>query len=454
MWMWGLFAIYAAATAALAVISSRSTTSARAFAIGSGKMSPRIAGLALGACLASSATFVIIPGFVYADGMPALIGFTLPLIAGLGVGLFALAFRFQASGQELGALTIPHWLGERYQSMGLRRVFAVLNFLNLAYLVLVTVGAAYVMQVALGVPYTWAVVGIVAFVFSYTALGGATAHAWTNAMQGSVMLVIALVIASSGVSVLPAVAVDLSSTGWIAPDSILFSTWWEVWLVPFAMGLALTTQPHLLAKALYVERPTDVRKTLIIGLAAFGLYSTVLLAGAYARQTLGPGVPQDQVMAQYLAVAFPWEPVAAVVSVAILAAAMSTLDGLLVAISASVGNDLFPGKKSLWASRVTLVVLGLGTLVLALSPPKLVLIFGQVGVYGLVVASAGPILAGLYRSGPLDPRGAAASAAIALSLHLVLCVWLPNPGVAATIALLAGVPIALSGVVIPSVSTT
>jgi len=453
MWMWGLFVIYAGATAALAVISSRSTDSARSFAIGSGKMSPWVAGLALGACLASSATFVIVPGFVYADGLPALIGFTLPLIGGLGVGLFGLAFRFQASGQALGALTIPHWLGERYESRALRRAFSALNVLNLAYLVLVTVGAAYVMQVALGVSYPVAVVGIVAFVFSYTAIGGATAHAWTNALQGSVMLVIALVIAGSGASRLPEVATDLQATGWVAGDSVIFSTWWEVWLVPFAMGLALSTQPHLLAKALYVDSRADVRKALWVGMLAFALYCTVLLAGAYARLVLGPGVPQDQVMAQYLAAAFPWEPIGAVVSVAILAAAMSTLDGLLVAISASVGNDLFEGENSLVASRMTLVGLGVATLALALSPPKLVLLFGQIGVYGLVVASAGPIVAGLFRSGKLDPRIAGTSAAVALAVHLGLCFWLPNPGVAGAVGLLVGVPVALVRLPVPQEKT-
>ncbi len=440
---WIFFSIYAVATAALALASSRQTSSAKDFALGSGQMNPIIAGLALGACLASSATFVIVPGFVYADGLPALIGFTLPLVAGLGLGLFALAFRFQASGRELGALTIPHWIGARYESDLLRRGFAALNVLNVAYLVLVTVGAAYVMEVALGLPYSWAVLGIVTFVFGYTALGGATAHAWTNSMQGSVMLLVALAIAASGASRLPEVAADLSQTGWIAPESVLFGSWWEVWIVPFVMGLALTTQPHLLAKALYVEKPRDVRITLWIGLGAFAVYCTVLFAGAYARLILGPGVPQDQVMAQYIAVAFPWKTVAAVVSVAILAAAMSTLDGLLVAISASVGNDLFPGPRSLWASRLTLVALGLATIALALSPPRLVMIFGQIGVYGLVVASAGPILAGLFRKGPLDARVAIASAVLGLCLHLGFCVYLPNPGVAALFALTLSVPVAL-----------
>ena len=148
---WVLFTLYAVATAALAWRGGRATTSSAGFAIGSGDMSPWIAGITLGACLASSATFVLFPGFVYADGMAALIGFGPPFFAGLAAGLLVMAPRFQDVGAQVGALTIPHWLGSRYDSMALRRLFGALNVLQLAYLVIITVGCGYVMRDALGI---------------------------------------------------------------------------------------------------------------------------------------------------------------------------------------------------------------------------------------------------------------------------------------------------------------
>jgi SSS family solute:Na+ symporter/sodium/pantothenate symporter len=443
MWAWGFFAVYAVATAWLAWRSSRGTDSAASFAIGSGHMHPLVAGITLGACLASSATFVIAPGFVFADGLAGLIGFTVPLIAGISVGLVTLAFRFQRIGGQLGALTVPHFLGARYGSPLLRRLFAGLNVLNIAYLVLITVGAAYVMREALGVSYDAAVIGIVLFVFAYTGLGGATAHAWTNTLQGIVMLAISLLVVLSGAPHWGQVVPALLETGLTAPDSPLFSTHAEVWAVPFVMGFALSTQPHLLAKALYVEDRRALWATLAVGVAAFTVFSGVLLAGAYAWFVLPPDVPQDQVMARYLVAAFGTGPVGALVSVAILAAAMSTLDGLLVAIAASVGNDLFPGRGSVWVNRAVLGALAVATIVIALSPPKLVLILGQLGVYGLVVASAGPLLAGLLGT-PSVPR-AVASAGVGLAVHfgLALGYGVANPGVAAGIALLCSVPLTL-----------
>ena len=437
---WALFGLYAVVTALLAWRGGRSTTSGAGFAVGDGRMPWWVAGLTLGACLASSATFVIVPGFVYAEGLPALIGFTLPFVGGIALGLLVLTGPFKRLSRQ--ALTVPHWLGERYESPALRKLFAGLNVLNVAYLVLITVGCGYVMQAALGLDYRVAVIGIVAFVFGYTGFGGAGAHALTNTVQGLVMLVVAVLIAAAALDRPGETWASLASSGWTAEDSVLFSTPGEVWLVPFVMGVALTTQPHLLCKALYVEDRAAVRKMVALAIACFCVFSLVLLAGAHARVVLPEGLAQDQVLAAWLVEAFPWKPLAAVISVAILAASMSTLDGLLVAISASLGGDLFE-RPSVRRNRFILALLAVATVAIALSPPRLVLILGQLGVYGLVAASAGPLLVGLFRPGRLRPGPALASAIVALAVHFGLALTVvDNPGLAACAALAVGIPIA------------
>lgn len=444
-WTWAFFAVYAVATAYLAWRGGKDAGSAAGFALGSGHMNPWVAGVTLGACLASSATFVIVPGFVYAEGLPALVGFTLPFLAGLGVGLLLFAPRFQSFGARVKALTIPHWLGERYRSEPLRRLFAGLNVLSLAYLVLIVVGCAYVMERALGVPYAGAVIGIVAFVFGYTGFGGATAHAFTNTLQGLVMLGVSVIILVTGTHLWPQAAESLLASGWShVPGSPLFSSPWEVWVVPFFMGILLCTQPHLLAKALYVQGRKDLSITIGTGMGCYAVYSLVLSAGAYARVVLPADIPQDQVMAAYLAQAIPWEPLAALVTVAILAASMSTLDGLLVALAASIAGDLFPGRgQGAWLQRVVLVLLAIATIAVSLSPPSLVLILGQKGVNGLVAAAAGPLLVGLFTDKELDGRWAIASALTAVSVHFGLGLWFTNPQVTSLFGVLAGAPLAL-----------
>jgi sodium/pantothenate symporter len=442
-WAWGFFLVYAVATAYLAYKSGQGNESAETFAVGSGHMPWWMAGITLGACLASSSTFVILPGFVYQSGFSALLGFTVPLVIGIAAGLLVLAFPFQRIGARLGALTIPHFLGAAYGSPALRQLFAGLNILNVAYLILITVGCGYVMEAALGVPYPAAVVGIVTFVFAYTGFGGANAHAWTNTLQGLIMVGVSLVIFLSGASLWPAVAADLATTGWTDPASPLFATAWEAYLVPVIVGFALSTQPHLLSKALYVDSTKDLTRTIAVGVLTYGIFCLVLFAGAYARIVLPAGIAQDQVMAQYLVFAFGAGPIGALVTTAILAAAMSTLDGLLVAIAASVGNDLFPGKGSVMANRLVLVGLAVATIGGALYPPKLVLLLGQLGIYGLVAASAGPLLAALFGRA-LHPAAAMASALVALVIHFGLSFTIvANPAVAVVAALAVAVPIAV-----------
>ncbi len=449
---WLLFALYIAVTTWLAYKGGQKTGDAAEYAIGGGTMNPWLVGITLGACLASSATFVIVPGWVYAEGTAALIGFTLPFIAGIAAGLFVLAPRFQRIGAADGALTLPHWLGQRYNHAALRQMFSLLNVLQLAYLVLITVGCGMVMEQALGVPYPVAVVGVVAFVFAYTGFGGSYAHAFTNSLQGAVMLVMVVAIVASGWHwwLDGSVARELGETGWTAPGSVLFSTPWEVWGISFAMGAALTTQPHLLTKALYVNGRRDLHITLGTGVATYMVFALVLFAGVYARIALPADLDRKAVMATYLAQAFPWDWVGAAVSVAILAASMSTLDGLLVAISASVGNDLLPGRGTVWVNRAVLVALAVVTAAVALSPPTLVLTLGQLGVYGLVAASAGPLLVGLFAEGDLDGRWAVAAALVALTTHfgLVAGGYTANPGVGATAAILVSVPVAVMAYVV------
>ena len=469
-WAWALFSVYLIFTSYLAYLGGKKVSGGSDFAIGDGKMNPLVAGVTLGACLASSATFVIFPGFVYKDGLAALIGFSLPLIAGLATGFLLFSPPFQRVGEEVKALTVPHWIGARYQSDGLRRLYAGLTLLNVAYLVLVTVGCGYVMEAALGVPYEWSVVGIVVFVFGYTAFGGVYAHAFTNTMQGGVMLAMSLVIFFSGIELWQsgAVIAELKETGWTAPESLLYRNHWEVWGVPFLTGIALTTQPHLLTKALYVKNLREVYLTIGLGILTFALFCLVLFAGVYARITLPEGIPQDQVMARYLTQAFSSAPVGAAVAVAILAAAMSTMDGLLVAVSATVANDFLPGASQheaaggerrwfhgVWLNRLVLVVLAVLTIGISYSPPKVVLILGQQGVLGLVASAAGPLLAGLFLRGPLPASAAAASAVVALVIHFTLSVggYVVNPSVSAIIAMAFSIPVALIGAKVMPVKT-
>ena len=72
---YGLTAGYALLVYWLSFIGMRRTSSVEGFSIGNKDMSPYVVGITLAASIASTATFVINPGFVYQHGLAAYLHF-------------------------------------------------------------------------------------------------------------------------------------------------------------------------------------------------------------------------------------------------------------------------------------------------------------------------------------------------------------------------------------------
>lgn len=418
---WSLFLLYVVVTAVLALRGMKKTTSLEGYAIGNKDMGPVLVGVTLASSVASTATFVINPGFVYTHGISALLHFGFAATAGVTVGLVVLSKGFRRDGDRTHALTLPHWVGARYDSPALRTFFAVLNiFLAISFVVLIIKGSALVMVATLQLSYITAVIVITVFVFTYIMLGGTYAHAYTNFFQGVLMIGVAVLIVGSGLPLFsdglgPFLdkigAQDPNLVKAFNPASPLYSNVWEVLITPFIVGFGLVCQPHILTKALYVRSEKELNRYLLVGALVGFVFASMLLAGLYARIAF-PNLPsQDAVMAVYIQKTF--SPLLGVpISVALLAAGMSTMDGILVSASSIAGNDLFLGalgkrlypnlaqearaKLALAASRYILAGMGVVALIIALDPPIFVGLFAQFGVYGVVAASIAPLTFGIF----------------------------------------------------------
>jgi len=449
--VWALFLLYLAGTSYLAWLGHKKTQGIRAFAVGKGDMHPAIVGVTLAASVASTATFVINPGFVYVHGLSALMH--LGVAAGLGVicGLLVMSTGFRRIGAKTQAITLPQWVGQRYGSRALAVFFAAVNLLSLSFVVLIVGGLSIVMQQTLGLGNVESLVLIIGFVFSYIFIGGTYAHAYTNTLQGVIMVGVSLLIVASGVHLLTdgaffdrLAAKDPHLTMLVNPESDLYSSFFTVYASGFIVGFALVCQPHIMTKALYVKTDKAVRQYLAVAVGVSLVFSALLLVGLYAHLVELPPEAlidratgtfrQDQVMAAYLAHSFG--PVLlSIITVALLAAGMSTLDGILVALSSIAANDLFlnltrenllanksereRGRLAHRASQVILVLMGIAAFAIAVDPPRLLGIFGQVGVYGIIVAATVPILFGILFRG-LSSRAALAAALTGLIVHFGL----------------------------------
>ncbi|MBX3250775.1 MAG: hypothetical protein KF901_26585 [Myxococcales bacterium] len=466
---WFAFGVYLAVTTWLAWRGMKKTTSLAGFALGNGDMGPLLVGITLAASIASTATFVINPGFVWKDGLAALVHFGVAGFLGVTVGLVVLSRGFRRLGMQTKALTLPHWLGARYDSPHLRTYFALLNLLlAIAFVVLIIKGSAIVMQLTLGLSYFWSVVLIVGFVFSYILMGGTYAHAYTNALQGALMILVAVALVQSGthlfggeVSFLDRLAErDPALVQIPHPTSALFGDAFDVFVAGFVVSFGLVCQPHILTKALYLRSDGDLRRYLVIATLVGLTFAAILLVGLFARVGYPEldAVAQDAVVATYLGKAF--SPIAGVlVSVALLAAGMSTMDGILVSASTIAGSDLFLGalgrrllpglaeearqQLALKASRWILVAMGVGAFTLAIDPPALVGLFAQHGIYGLVAASVAPVVFGIFA--PRASAGGAIAAAVAGPLvhfgHQLAVGFTLNPARTATEGVLVAIAV-------------
>ncbi len=491
---WILFLIYMAGTTYLGWLGFRKTKNFGSFAIGSGDLHPFVVGITLAASVASAATFIINPGFIYVHGLAGFMHLGVSVGLGFCLMLTLLSFRFRRIGATTNALTMTHWIANRYQSKNFGIFFALVNLFSLAFVVLIVGGLSIVMQQLLALSNVAALLIILTFVTGYVFLGGTYAHVFTNTLQGSLMLIVTLLILASGAHLFfdgdagffqRIATIDPNLVKWVNPASSLFNDVFSIYLSGFLIGAALVCQPHILTKALYVKSDKAVRQYLMWGIIAIVLFFMLPFVGFYALLKVPPAqlidtvtgtFRQDLVMTMYVKNAFPdW--LFTFISVVLLAAGMSTLDGILVSISTITANDLIlplmlqrskisrtaqeQMKIAYQLSHVVLISIADIAFLICLNPPKLLGIFGQVGVYGMAVAAVPPLLGGILYQHVSHPL-MWITATMAILIHFLLYFfgnqWFPdsglafsNPGVTATLAIITCVVpgIILAGILKP-----
>jgi sodium/pantothenate symporter len=461
---WTLLVAYAAMIVLLAWRNRRSASDIASFSVGSRRVPPFFVGLSLAANMTSVATFVINPGLIHAYGWAGVVGYGMAAPLGIFIGLVVTSKRFRQVGDKFTVLTVPQWLGERFESRGLTVFFAVASMLQITFLVLIVTALALVLMSVLQIGMWPALLMVVIFTFGYILFGGAGLHVWSNSLQALTMLAVAVILVASGAELfggglggffsrLDAVAPYYGSM--TNPSSLLFRSFFEVVVANFVIGLAIIMQPHIISKSLYLRSERDVNTYLVTAMVAGTVFTAVLLVGLYARLDLGGDLRPDRVVATYITSAFA-PGLRAFIMLGVLAAGFSTLEGVILALATIFGNDFYgtlarargvdPAllkQRLLRVGRYFLVVLAPITLVLSwrqiVAPSLSVAIFAQNGVYALFAATFAPVLFGIFSKRATAPLVAAA-AVTALAVHFGMyyggiTMYHNNPAVPATFAL-------------------
>ena len=423
-WSWLFLVIYIGLMIAFGIWGRIKVKSADDFATARHGYGPIFLAFAFAATTASGATFVGFPGIVYDNGFAAIwSAFLYPL--GVYVGVWICMRVVGNSGHEFGNRSIPEYLGSRYQSDAVRTMVSVFSLLLFFYLAGQLVSGIVMFELMLGVPPEWALATTTAVLMTYVVLGGAHADILTDGVQGFIMVTIAaalvlMFVTGFGVDggffgmVDNLRAQDANLVGWLNPESVLYHSWWSIVVIVLA-HIPLGMLPHIGNKVWALRRPRERRRFIRLAFT-FGLTLGMLgLGGLLARAILGdallaPGESSNNALALLFIELFPgW--LAALLGVGILAAVMSTADGLVVSSSQIIANDLYRlsyvpryashldeagiDRRVLAISRIsTVAVMVICTAMAWALVDRNVALIVWIGTGGMMAAFAGPLVVG------------------------------------------------------------
>jgi len=228
-----------------------------------------------------------------------------------------------------------------------------------------------------------------AVIISYTLMGGFFAVAWTDLLQGILMIGTLIILPIAGFIELQSSQVSLTqSLSQAGPAHTSFTMGKEglaglaVILGGLSWGLGYLGQPHIVIRYMAIKNPSDVKRarTIAILWALPGITGAFLigafLIGLVALSYFGPdyftNIDVEQAMPLLAKELLPAIGAGLFISGAV-AAMMSTADSQLLVSTSAITEDFIhqylgkemTNKKLVTLSRITIVILGLLAYVLA-----------------------------------------------------------------------------------------
>ncbi|PKP11046.1 MAG: sodium:solute symporter [Bacteroidetes bacterium HGW-Bacteroidetes-4] len=426
---WILIILYASAIIYFVIKGASSIKNMKDYAVGNVSFSPFFVGLSLAAAMTSAATFVINPGLIATYGWSGVLSFGLFFPLASVISLTVLTKSFRRYGESVSAVSLASWIGKRFNSEKFALFIAFLSVLLITFIVLILVALTKVFASALNTNEVATLAAIILFVFGYMMFGGANSMVYTNMIQSSIMIVVAVILIFSGISHFQEgiggffqklTAIDPNLVSNTNANSPLFRNFYEIAFAQIIIGIAVVCQPHIITKSLLLKKETDVNKFLITAVVVELLFFSVVIAGLYARiefpdlSVNGERMMTDSIIPNYVVKVFSNGTIATLVGLLVImglvSAGLSTLEGLIQSLSSSISNDLI---KPLWGekrklsdaryiklNKITIAILAVVAFLMSrdqLLHPKLsVAILAQNGVYAYFSIIFIPILMGIF----------------------------------------------------------
>ena len=426
-----LMALYIVAMLILGFYGSRKAKDSSSFAASQGDVSVFNTSITFAATFASAGTFLGVAGQGFAYGLTNL-WFWASQWTTAGILLALVVRRYRKMHMTKKAETVADWIANRYNSQGLRVWLAIVSLAQVAFIASQLVGAGVIInQMIPSISYQLGVFIAAIVIIIYISMGGSYAHIYTNVAQGSLMLVLGVVLALSGFAIYgniftevpaklaeinPDLAKGLNPANGGYPTAVhvvglfIAHLWWAM-------------NPQLISKATYLKSEKDVKKFCWMAPLFMFLMCSVVLVGSYTRIMVPEGIGDtiagmDSAVPYYITSIFP-KFISALFLVVIMAAMMSTVDGVLLYVSSILGCTLYKNtlvankiargetvdmekaeKTSMTIMRFAPFIIGLIAVPIAFAKPAnlTAMLWGAAGP--IMSAVAGPVCIGIYSKKP------------------------------------------------------
>lgn len=429
-----LVIIYLAATLIIGYLGYKKTKSSEDYLVAGRCSHPVIIALSYGATFISTSAII---GF---GGQAANLGMSLIWLTVLNIGVgILLAFvifgkKTREIGQRLSAVTFPDLMCKIYKSPLMQYIAGFIIVVSMPlYTAAILIGGARFIEPTLGIDYTSSLILFALITAVYVVFGGLIAVMYTDAFQGTIMLIgmtvllLLTLIAVGGftagataltnmANLIPKALADQGMVGWTSMPALGSPIWFTViTTLVLGVGIGVLAQPQLVVRFMTAKDNKSLNRAVLVGgpfiLMMTGVAFTVgALSNVYFYQTSGKiaidaaGGNVDAIMPLFINQAMP-DIFVVIFMLTLLAAAMSTLSALYHAMGTALVCDLWGrGKEcalSMRAHQYGIILMMVLSTILAFLLPVSIIARATAMFMGLCAAAFLPAFAvGVYAKAP------------------------------------------------------
>jgi sodium/proline symporter len=335
-------------------------------------------------------------------------------VLGVTIAWLYVARPFKAQTDRFDCITVPDFLEARFQDDRhmFRKLAAIIIFSMVAFYTaaqLTAAGKAF--NIFLGTGYLNGVLIGATIVLFYTTIGGFKAVAYSDLVQGLLMLACLIVLPVVGIVAAGGWSAMISNLGTQDPFLLTpmgkegFSVEGIIAVVGFmGIGLAFLGAPQLLARFMSARSDGELVRASLPAVICIIIFDVGAILAGMAGRALFPDLADQESVLPVMSQALFHSAFTGIFLVVILAAMMSTIDSLLIMASSTLIRDILqktiglraPDTRLATYGKLATLILGLVAVGLAITEAKVIFWFVLFAWSGLACSFAPAVLCTLF----------------------------------------------------------